>query len=205
MKKYLIVILSLSFLFGGAYLLQKKMAAPEGPQDFYLPQGSDLYAIETNFGKMLIHLFKKDAPITSDNFGLLVSKGFYDGTKFHRVIPGFMIQGGDPNTKDSDWANDGMGGPGYQFADELNPDTDSYKNGYARGVVAMANSGPNTNGSQFFITTVSTTWLNGKHTIFGEVVEGQDVVLEIGNVHRGQADRPNTPIVIKKVTTKRVK
>ena len=198
MKKYLIVILSLSFLFGGAYLLQKKMAAPEGPQDFYLPQGSDLYAIETNFGKMLIHLFKKDAPITSDNFGLLVSKGFYDGTKFHRVIPGFMIQGGDPNTKDSDWANDGMGGPGYQFADELNPDTDSYKNGYARGVVAMANSGPNTNGSQFFIMHQDYP-LPHNYTIFGEIIEGMKVVDAIANLPRNSNDHPIQDAVILRI------
>ena len=97
--------------------------------------------MKTNFGNIALELFKSDAPKTVENFAKLANEGFYNGTKFHRVIKGFMIQGGDPNSKDNDWSNDGMGGPGYKFADEINP------NKLVRGVLAMANSGPDTNGS----------------------------------------------------------
>lgn len=147
--------------------------------------------LKTNFGNIEMELFEKDAPKTVANFLDLAGKGFYDGTKFHRVIPDFMIQGGDPNSRDDDWSNDGTGGPGYQFNDEFN----SHK--IVRGTLAMANSGPNTNGSQFFIVTApETPWLDGKHTAFGKVLSGMDVVSKIENLPRNRADHPTTDAII---------
>jgi peptidyl-prolyl cis-trans isomerase B (cyclophilin B) len=120
---------------------------------------------DTSRGQIVCELFTKDAPKTVNNFVFLAREGFYDGTVFHRVIADFMIQGGDPT-------GTGRGGPGYRFEDEVahNP------NKHARGTLSMANAGPNTNGSQFFITHVETAWLNGKHTVFGRVISGQEVV-----------------------------
>lgn len=151
--------------------------------------------IKTNFGDIKLELFKRDAPQTVDNFLKLAKSGFYDGTKFHRVIKNFMIQGGDPNSKDDDLSNDGLGGPGYTFQDEIN----IHK--IVRGVIAMANAGPNTNGSQFFIVTAqNATWLDGKHTVFGKVIEGMETVNKIENVSTGERDHPTKDIVIKSVS-----
>lgn len=150
--------------------------------------------LQTNFGNIKIQFYVDDAPLTVNNFLNLAAKGFYNGTKFHRVIPDFMIQGGDPNSKDDDWSNDGMGGPGYSFDDEIN------QHKLVAGSLAMANSGPNTNGSQFFIVTAeSTPWLDGKHTNFGEVVEGMDVVRRIESVNTNESDHPTEDIVIKNI------
>lgn len=154
---------------------------------------SNMITIETNYGKIVFETYNQDAPNTVKNFITLADKGFYDGLTFHRVIPGFMIQGGDPK-------GDGTGGPGYQFADELDPKTASYKAGYKKGVVAMANAGPNTNGSQFFIMTEDYA-LPNNYTIFGKVVSGQDVVDKIANVKTGANDRPTVPVIMKTVTT----
>lgn len=157
---------------------------------------SSVAVLETNFGVIKIELFAKDAPKTVENFARLAKNGFYDGTKFHRVIKNFMIQGGDPNSKDDDWSNDGIGGPGYVFADEIN----SHK--LARGVLAMANAGPNTNGSQFFIVTApSTPWLDGKHTAFGKVIEGMDIVDKIENVvtDKSRNDHPVEDVVVESI------
>ncbi|MEK7195816.1 MAG: peptidylprolyl isomerase [Patescibacteria group bacterium] len=148
--------------------------------------------LDTSMGKIVIEFYQADAPKTVANFTKLTEQGFYNGLTFHRVIPGFMIQGGDPN-------GNGTGGPGYKFADELNPATASYKAGYKKGVVAMANAGPNTNGSQFFIMTADYP-LPNNYTIFGHVVSGQDVVDAIANVKRDSNDRPLTPVVIKGIT-----
>jgi peptidyl-prolyl cis-trans isomerase B (cyclophilin B) len=122
---------------------------------------------ETARGRIVCELFTKEAPATVNNFVFLAREGFYDGTTFHRVLADFMIQGGDPT-------GTGRGGPGYKFADETDPGKNPKK--HERGTLSMANAGPNTNGSQFFITHVPTPWLDGKHTVFGRVLEGQDVV-----------------------------
>ena len=143
--------------------------------------------LQTNRGPIKIELFPEDAPKTVGNFEDLAKKGFYDGLTFHRVIEDFMIQGGDPT-------GDGTGGPGYTFEDEPN------EHRIARGALAMANAGPNTNGSQFFIVTADACpWLDGKHTVFGRVTEGMDVVDEISRVPKDERDRPRDPVVIERV------
>jgi peptidyl-prolyl cis-trans isomerase A (cyclophilin A) len=169
--------------------------------------GHDLYAkFETTEGTIVVRLFSKDAPKTVENFvGLATGEkewthpgtgekkrgvSLYDGTIFHRCIKDFMVQGGDPLGR-------GTGGPGYQFEDEFQ----SGRRFDKPGLLAMANAGPNTNGSQFFITVAPTTWLNNKHTIFGEVISGQEVVERVANVvPKGPGDRPKTDVVIKKLT-----
>ena len=135
--------------------------------------------IETTKGRIVIELYQDEAPKTVANFVKLATQGFYDGALFHRVIPGFMIQTGDPT-------GTGTGGPGYTFKDEFSPNLRHE----GPGVVSMANRGANTNGSQFFITLAATPWLDGKHTIFGHVIEGQSVVDQIAAVQRSVQDRP---------------
>jgi peptidyl-prolyl cis-trans isomerase A (cyclophilin A) len=170
---------------------------------------SGTYAIfETTQGNIVAKLFEKEAPKTVENFiglaegtkeftdentGKKLKKNFYDGLVFHRVIPQFMIQGGCPQ-------GTGRGGPGYRFADEFHPSLNHSK----PGKLSMANAGPGTNGSQFFITVAPTPWLDNKHTIFGEVVEGQDVADKISKVPRDSNDRPKTSVVMQKVRIERV-
>jgi len=164
---------------------------------------------DTSEGTIVCKLFEKEAPKTVANFigladgtkewthpgtGVKSNTPLYNGTVFHRVIPQFMVQGGCP-------LGQGIGGPGYQFEDETKGSPHSFDK---PGKLAMANSGPNTNGSQFFITTVATAWLTGKHTIFGEVVEGQNIADKITNVPRGRNDKPNKDVVLKSVTIDRV-
>jgi cyclophilin family peptidyl-prolyl cis-trans isomerase len=144
--------------------------------------------ISTSEGDVVFELFDADAPKTVQNFKDLSAKGFYDGKIFHRVIADFMIQGGCPE-------GTGTGGPGYEFEDEIN------QHKIVRGTLAMANAGPNTNGSQFFIVTADATpWLDGKHTAFGQVTGGEDVVQRIGTTQTGPGDRPVTPIEIRTIT-----
>lgn len=168
-----------------------------------------VYAVfDTTMGKFVCRLFPDEAPKTVENFiglaegtkeatdpvtGKNAKKPFYDGLIFHRVIPNFMIQGGDPT-------GTGRGGPGYRFEDEFHHLLHFDK----PGKLAMANSGPNTNGSQFFITTIPTPWLDGRHSIFGQVIEGQDIVEKIANADRNNQDRPMQDIVIKKLTIKKI-
>ncbi|MDE2037857.1 MAG: peptidylprolyl isomerase [Patescibacteria group bacterium] len=155
--------------------------------------------IKTTKGSIVFETYDADAPNAVKNFISLADKGFYDGILFHRVIEGFMIQAGDPLTKDpSKKALWGTGGPGYAFADELDPSTASYKAGYVRGTVAMANSGPNTNGSQFFIMQKDTALPHG-YTIFGKVISGMDVVDAIAASPVDSADDPLSPIAIESV------
>jgi peptidyl-prolyl cis-trans isomerase A (cyclophilin A) len=175
-----------------------------------MPRHPGTYAVfDTSEGQIVCRLFEKEAPKTVSNFVELAegqrewthpvnrkkSKDrLYDGTIFHRVIPDFMIQGGDP-------AGTGMGGPGYQFEDETKGSPHKFDR---PGKLAMANAGPNTNGSQFFITVAPTTWLTGKHTIFGEVVEGYEFVEQISKVPRNRQDRPTKDVVLNSVTIQRV-
>jgi len=164
---------------------------------------------QTSQGKIVCRLFEKEAPKTVANFIELAEGNrewthptnnkkskdkLFDGTVFHRVIPKFMIQGGDP-------AGTGFGGPGYKFEDETKGSPHSFNKS---GKLAMANSGPNTNGSQFFITVAATPWLTGNHTIFGEVVEGQDIADKISELDRDRSDKPRTPVVLESVTIERV-
>ena len=175
-----------------------------------MAQAPGTYAtFNTSEGKIVVRLFESDAPVTVKNFIELAegkrewvhptthaksTSKLFDGTIFHRVIPDFMIQGGDPT-------GTGMGGPGYRFEDE----TRGSKHRFDKlGKLAMANSGPNTNGCQFFITVAPTDWLTGKHTIFGEVVEGQEIADKISKVARGGQDKPKTPVVLESVTIERV-
>jgi cyclophilin family peptidyl-prolyl cis-trans isomerase len=144
-------------------------------------------ALNTSEGRIELELYPDEAPKTVENFTKLVSDGYYDGLVFHRVIPDFMIQGGCPQ-------GTGTGGPGYEFEDEIN------EHKVDRGALAMANAGPNTNGSQFFIVTAEATpWLDGKHTVFGRVTSGQDVVDRISMVDRDDRDRPRTPVTIESI------
>ncbi|MCX6713558.1 MAG: peptidylprolyl isomerase [Candidatus Vogelbacteria bacterium] len=160
---------------------------------------SQLIILDTSLGQIQFTTYNQDAPNTVANFVKLANQGFYKGLTFHRVIKGFMIQGGDPNcAPERAKGVCGAGGPGYAFADELNPSTPSYQAGYKTGVVAMANSGPNTNGSQFFIMLADNPLPNA-YTIFGKVIKGQDVVDAIGNVQTGANDKPIESVTIKSV------
>ena len=155
--------------------------------------------LKTTKGDITLRLYATDAPKTVENFLKLTKSGFYDGVKFHRVMKDFIIQTGDPLSKDDMKMNQwGTGGPGYQFADEINPSSSLYQKGYKRGVLAMANAGPNTNGSQFFIMHKDYP-LPPAYTIFGEVVKGQDVVDAIAETPVAPGDRPVTPMVINAV------
>jgi peptidyl-prolyl cis-trans isomerase A (cyclophilin A) len=175
-----------------------------------MPRTPGVYAtFDTSEGTIVCRLFEQEAPITVKNFIELAEGSrewthpttraksntpLYNGTIFHRVIPDFMVQGGDPT-------GTGMGGPGYKFEDETKGSPHKFDK---PGKLAMANSGPNTNGSQFFITVAPTTWLTGNHTIFGEVVEGQDVADKITKLPRNRQDRPNKDVVINSVKIERV-
>ena len=175
MKKSLFLILALALCATG-------IAQAEGEDVVKIK-------IETNMGDIYADLDAKDAPKTVENFTTLAKKGFYDGIIFHRVIPGFMIQTGDPT-------GTGMGGPGYKFNDEFSPNLKHDK----AGVLSMANAGPNTNGSQFFITDAPTPHLNNRHSVFGQVTQGLDVVKKIANAPTDGNDKPKTEIKMTKVT-----
>ena len=161
------------------------LAATSCSADNHRPRAT----INTTKGTIVIELYKEEAPKTVENFIKLARQGFYNGLIFHRVIPNFMIQTGDPT-------GTGTGGPGYTFDDEIAPNLRHE----VPGVVSMANSGPSTNGSQFFITLAATPWLDGKHTIFGRVIEGQVIVEQIGAVERDGSDRPVEEVKMKQVT-----
>jgi len=184
------------------------IASPRPETNIIAKENKKMHAlIETSAGNIKIELFPNNAPETVANFtelaegtreftdpktGKKTKRRFYDGLVFHRVIPEFMIQGGDP-------LGTGTGGPGYKFKDEIDPSLKFDK----PGRLAMANAGPNTNGSQFFITEVATPWLNGNHTIFGQVTEGMDVVKKIARTEVDFSDKPVNPVVIKRITIER--
>src|SRR3989338_754290 len=172
MKKLILILFVLSLLIAGCKTEEKKM--------------NSTVLLETSMGNIKIELFEDTMPVTEGNFKKLVEQKFYDDVIFHRVIPNFMIQGGDPT-------GTGRGGPGYTIKDEF---TKNNKNN--RGTISMANAGPNTGGSQFFINTVDNNFLDTKHPVFGKVTEGMDVVDKISNVKRDANDKPLEDAVIKR-------
>ncbi len=204
----LIIVLILGGLILGFYFLftsnekeeaSKEDLTTEEPKNGEVPNETTtnmIAVITTNYGQIKLELFGTDAPNTVNNFVKLAKEGFYNGTKFHRVIKGFMIQGGDPLTKDNSkkdmW---GTGGPGYKFDDEIHAN-----NNNVIGTIAMANAGSNTNGSQFFINTVDNNFLDTKHTVFGKVIDGMEVVTAIENVATGSQDRPVEDVIIGNIT-----
>lgn len=181
MKKFLILI----FILG---------CSMEFNQLKYAGKQKEIMIIETDYGIIKIAMFRNDAPKNVSNIINLARNGFFDGSTFHRVIPGFVIQGGDPNSKDEDPTNDGYGGPGYYIEDEI-----SQKLKFLEGTVGMANAGPNTNGSQFFICLAPQSRLDGKYTIIGQVIEGMDVAKNIAVVERDKNDRPVKNVYMRKV------
>ncbi|MDD4351544.1 MAG: peptidylprolyl isomerase [Candidatus Gracilibacteria bacterium] len=191
----LILTLSISF-FPDVASAPLEEGSTELSYQEQLPQDGDQIAtLETNLGNIKIRLFATEAPKTVENFEKLAKAGFYDGLKFHRVIKGFMIQTGDPLSKDEDPSNDGTGGPGYAFEDEFSPELQNIS--YA---VAMANSGPNTNGSQFFINEVANHHLDNVHTVFGQVYRGQEIVRKIADSPTDTTNHPLTEVFINKLT-----
>jgi cyclophilin family peptidyl-prolyl cis-trans isomerase len=173
-------------------------------KNYQSAESEHMITIETNKGTFQFETYDSDAPKTVQNFIALAEKGFYNNLTFHRVVPGFVIQGGDPNCSSPASSKIcGTGGPGYAFEDELNPSAASYKTGYQKGVLAMANSGPNTNGSQFFIMLADNPNLPHNYTIFGKIIKGQEIVDAIGETPTETNDRPIEPIIIKTVTVEK--
>ena len=203
MKQYVIIgvviIIGIFFVWFLNNKSEKDIISPVDNQEKIIKEMTSAI-LHTNKGDITVEFFEKQAPQTVANFIKLAKEGFYDGVKFHRVIKGFMIQGGDPLSKDDSKINLwGRGDPGYKFADEIGV---SNKNDI--GTIAMANSGPDTNGSQFFINTAQNNFLDAKHTVFGRVVSGMEVVAKIENTPTTGApfDRPINAVVINSVTLK---
>jgi len=189
------VLAVVSLLVAGCSSPSGNSKVPAGAKS----SGGKHATIVTDKGPVEIEFLESSAPRAVENFRLLAEHGYYDGLTFHRIVKGFMIQGGDPT-------GTGTGGEsawGEPFPDEIDPQSEVYRRGYRRGIVAMANAGPNTNGSQFFVTLVPTPWLDNKHAIFGEVVEGMDIVQRIGKTKTGPGDRPTKDILIESVTIER--
>lgn len=204
MKNIILTIVLVVIIAVGFFLVSKYTS--DEPISANISQGQNMdrnkentqAIIKTSLGDITIELYDTDAPKTVENFIKLTGENFYDNTRFHRVIKDFMIQAGDPFTKHVSLKDKwGTGGPGYTFEDEIN----SRK--LIKGSLAMANSGPNTNGSQFFIvSTEATPWLDGLHTNFGQVISGMDVLEEIGNVETGEADQPIEDVMIEEIVIK---
>ena len=186
MKIPVLLVLSLVLVSGCASQAENNLS-----QQTEKAKMNRVAVFDTDMGTFEVEVFEGKAYLTAGNFITLAEKGFYNGLIFHRVIDGFMIQGGDPK-------GDGTGGPRYTIPDEFG---EGLKHD-SEGILSMANSGPNTGGSQFFITLAPTPWLDGKHAIFGKVVSGMDIVRKIGKVKTGANDRPVTPVVVKTVTIK---
>jgi cyclophilin family peptidyl-prolyl cis-trans isomerase len=208
--KVLVILLAAVAIGGAVYVLRPEPVVDLSPNMSPSPSPSERgelkplpelveIVLRTSQGEVELVLDGTVAPVTVGNFVDLAEQGFYNGTTFHRVIPDFMIQGGDPLSKDSSLRpRHGTGGPGYTFQDEINAQS------IVRGTMAMANAGPNTNGSQFFIVTAEATpFLDGKHTYFGKVVRGMEVVEAISQVERDAQDNPLEPVVIEEVVVKR--
>jgi len=198
MKKIYIFLL-IVFLFAvvtGCAIVSKPDETLTDKEDNNLTLSNNMIAtMQTNLGEIKIELFSSDAPKTVENFAKLAKSGFYDNVRFHRVIKGFMIQSGDPLTKDDSLKDKwGTGGPGYTFADEIHSN-----NHNVAGTISMANAGPDTNGSQFFINTNDNDFLDSKHTVFGKIIEGMDVVRSIENTATEGPDRPVDDIIIESI------
>lgn len=201
MIKYIGIVLGLVVVLGGVLFVSARYAdAPAMPDNEERSMSTTTQnpraIMTTNYGVIELELFADKAPKTVENFVTLARDGFYDGTMFHRVMSDFMIQGGDPNTRlePENWQIHGTGGPDYMFEDEINDVL------LVRGVLAMANRGPNTNGSQFFIVTAEATpWLDGKHTAFGRVTSGMDVVDAIEAVKVNEAAHPLEDVVVENI------
>lgn len=197
MKKYLTALIAMVTLLvlmtagcagSNAASPNKAETTPKQTQAEGTNKKNSVALFETSKGNFRIELFEDKVPLTTKNFITLADKGFYNGLIFHRVIENFMIQGGDPK-------GNGTGGPGYTIPDEFHRDLK-----HNEGVISMANAGPNTGGSQFFITLKATPWLDNKHAVFGKVIEGMEVVHAIGKVKTGAQDKPVEDVVIKKIT-----
>ena len=202
MNKYLGFVIVLGLVALGAYAYLGIKEKEEGTiiknldEKTEVTKNMTIATLHTSMGDIEIEFFDTLTPNTVANFTKLAKAGFYDGVKFHRVIKGFMIQSGDPLTKDdSKMAMWGTGGPGYQFADEVGPN-----NRNDVGTISMANAGPNTNGSQFFINVAANNFLDSKHTVFGRVTSGMEVVKKIENVKTGEGDRPVEAVIINSIT-----
>lgn len=209
MKVYLFIALFagvfIAVLFFAVWKFNSAGNLSESPKPTMNPEIADAreynLTLKTNFGEIEFKTYSLDAPKTVRNFVDLAQKGFYNGVIFHRVIKDFMIQGGDPNCKpspDDDSGMCGTGGPGYKFDDEINANSQLYREGYQKGIVAMANAGPNTNGSQFFIMLKDTP-LPPLYTIFGKVTKGQDVIDQIGLSKTDANDRPVAPVALESI------
>lgn len=198
MNKFFVLSILIILILVGGYLFftQDIKEDVSGEENItILPDTNMTITMQTNFGEIELEMFSSDAPKTVENFIKLVKQGFYDGTRFHRVIKGFMIQGGCPLSQDialkDKW---GTGGPGYTFADEI------HSNNYnVIGTISMANAGPNTNGSQFFINLADNNFLDTKHTVFGKVIQGMDIVRKIEEVVTEGPDRPSEDVIIESI------
>lgn len=197
MKKIIIGILSILVIAGLIFLFTNdKKIDNKNMDDSQTSNEIVNIVFNTNMGNIELELYKGKTPKTVENFTGLAAQGFYDQTKFHRVIENFMIQGGDPLSKDDNLKDAwGTGSPGYQFEDEIVEDLKNEK-----GTISMANSGPNTNGSQFFINVNDNTHLDGKHSVFGRVTGGYEIVEQISITETGDRDVPANPIVIQSIT-----
>ncbi len=186
-KKSILLVASL-LIITGVFFMTSESNAQTGIVQPVNPK-NPVVTIETELGTIKAEIFEDKAPITSANFIKLVKEGYYDGIIFHRIIKDFMVQTGDPQ-------GTGMGGPGYTIKDEFHPRLKHV----GAGILSMANAGPDTGGSQFFITLVPTGWLDNKHAVFGQVIEGLDVVMKLGSVETGMYDRPVKTVSMQKVT-----
>jgi peptidyl-prolyl cis-trans isomerase A (cyclophilin A) len=198
----LVIIIVAMLVFSSAYVVFSSFKDTVSDDTGDENLGNPIAVLDTTMGTIKIELYEDKVPITTGNFKDLANEGFYDGTKFHRISPGFMIQGGDPNSKDNDPSNDGFGSPGYTIQDEFHEDLSNI-----RGMISMANSGPNTGGSQFFILVGDATGLDNQHAVFGKVIEGMNVVDDIANLdHDGRYEpspgggRPSIDVVINSIT-----
>lgn len=192
LMSFILMLFLQAFAVTGCSGNNTAMPIPDNSSKQTVTKANSIANFETSKGNFKVELFEDKAPNTAKNFIDLVNKEFYNGLIFHRVIDGFMIQGGDPK-------GNGTGGPGYKIKDEFHPDL---KHNSA-GILSMANAGPNTGGSQFFITLAPTPWLDNKHAVFGKVIEGLDVVKSIGKVKTDSRDKPVEDVVIKKITIER--